>query len=467
VKARVGDDPRWSSPSFDDRDWDRRATQEVDSQGRVVWLRTAVSLGPDRADHRPLAVHVAALAAYEVFWNGRLIGRSGSPGLSAAAERQGGIDGHFAIPPDLVRTGDNLLAIRLSTFHLPMRVKHSLLYLSVGDHQAGSTQAFRTYSAAIIAAGVLLLGGAYFGFAYRSGRDRASLLLALLSLTLLVQLSLEVSRAFVGYPYGLHLWRVGAIFALAGLSGVLLVAYVRHQFSRDGGKWPVWATMLWPPAAFFLFGGFDDRTYAVILGSAAAASAVAAPAALKGSRGAFLTFAVTGAMALPLIGALPAFLDQDFYVIAGAAIAGLCLHRGLLAPPIPIARASREAEGGDSRVPVLSARGVELCDPRSILMIKGADDYAEIILTGGATRLHRGRLSELEARLPQSFLRVHRSYIVNMARAVELSSTAGSLRLHMEEGASAPVSRTYSRSVRAQFASHGSSAPPTTRAAGG
>lgn len=458
VKVRAGDDPSWSRTGYDDRSWQTRRTEETPSQQRIVWIRTPVGLEPRQLGKRPLGVHVSALAAYEVFWNGRLIGRSGSPAPSAAAERQGEVDGHFAIPPDLLRAGDNLLAVRLSSFHLPMRVKHSLLQLSVGDYQVGSTQTLRGYVAAIITAGVLLLGGVYFGFAYLTDRiNRGALLLALLSLTLLVQLSVEVSRAFVGYPYGLHLWRVGAIFVLASLFSVLLVAYVRQEFWRDGGRWLIWAVVFWCPAAFFLFGGFDDRTYAVILGSAAAAAVAAGPAALTGSRAALLTLVGSVAMTLPLVGAFPAFLDQDFYVIASALIAGLCLHRALQEPVHPIVPAVQAVtEGDDVRLPLLSARSVELWDPRSFLMIKGADDYAEIILTGGATRLHRGRLSELEARLPQSFLRVHRSYIVNMDRALELSSSAGSLRIRLEEGAWAPVSRTYVRDVRARFRNEGS-----------
>lgn len=462
VMVRAGDDPLWSRTDYDDSGWERRPTQEADSQQRMVWIRAHFTAGPQHLDDRPLAVHVGALAAYELFWNGRLVGRSGSPGASPSAERQGGIEGHFAIPPDLLRPGENLLAIRLSSFHLPMRVKHSLLHVAVGDLQSGSTEALRTYVAAIAAAGVLLLGGAYFGFAFRADRsDRGALLLALLSLALLAQLALEVCRAFIDYPYGLHLWRMGAIFVFASLFGLLLVAYVRQQFRRTGGKWLIWAALLWCPAAFLLFSGFDQKIYAVILGSAAAASVAVAPAALKGSRAALLTLAGAAAMALPLVGAFPAFLDQDFYVIAGALIAGLCLHRALARPVKPVVEAGPVNAGSeDVRVPLLSARGVELCDPRDFLMIKGADDYAEILLAGGQTRLHRGRLSELEARLPADFLRIHRSYIVNMRRAIELISAAGSLRIRLEEGASAPVSRSYSRSVRARFDRRGGAPKP-------
>jgi hypothetical protein len=180
VMVRAGDDPLWSRADYDDSGWERRPVQEADSQGRIVWIRARFAAGPKHLDDRPLAVHVGALAAYEVFWNGRLIGRSGSPGASRAAERQGGIEGHFAIPPALIRPGGNLLAMRLSSFHLPIRVKHSLLHVAVGDYQSGSTEALRTYAAAIAAAGVLLLGGAYFGFAFRADRsDRGALLLAL------------------------------------------------------------------------------------------------------------------------------------------------------------------------------------------------------------------------------------------------------------------------------------------------
>ncbi len=199
----------------------------------------------------------------------------------------------------------------------------------------------------------------------------------------------------------------------------------------------------------------------MIVGSAAAATAAVVPAVLKGNRAALLTFAGTAAMALPLLGAFPAFLDQDFYVIASALMAALCLHRGLAKPLSPLVREVPVSAGdGDARVPVLSARGVELSDPRSFLMIKGADDYTEIVLADGSTRLHRGRLSDLEARLPQNFLRVHRSYIVNMDRALELSSASGSLRIRLEDGAWAPVSRSYSRSVRERFGSGRSGAAP-------
>lgn len=90
VMVRAGDDPLWSRTDYDDSGWERRPTQEADSQQRIVWIRAHFTAGPQHLDDRPLAVHVGALAAYELFWNGRLIGRSGSPGASPSAERQGG-----------------------------------------------------------------------------------------------------------------------------------------------------------------------------------------------------------------------------------------------------------------------------------------------------------------------------------------------------------------------------------------
>jgi two-component system response regulator LytT len=51
-----------------------------------------------------------------------------------------------------------------------------------------------------------------------------------------------------------------------------------------------------------------------------------------------------------------------------------------------------------------------------IVFVRGADDYSELHLSGGSVHLHEKSLTALEALLPETFRRVHRSYIVNMDR---------------------------------------------------
>jgi len=71
--------------------------------------------------------------------------------------------------------------------------------------------------------------------------------------------------------------------------------------------------------------------------------------------------------------------------------------------------------------------------------IRGADDYSELHLAGGAVHLHAKTLSALEALLPHSFLRVHRSWIVNLARVRGTRSDA----VVMHDGTPIPVGRAY------------------------
>jgi two-component system response regulator LytT len=74
-----------------------------------------------------------------------------------------------------------------------------------------------------------------------------------------------------------------------------------------------------------------------------------------------------------------------------------------------------------------------------IRFIRGADDFSELHLDDGATHLHQKSLTSLETFLPASFVRVHRSFIVNLAyvRGTRVS------RIVMTDGSLLPIGRTY------------------------
>ncbi len=89
------------------------------------------------------------------------------------------------------------------------------------------------------------------------------------------------------------------------------------------------------------------------------------------------------------------------------------------------------------------------------MFCKAAGDYVELNLKDHQQRLFTGSLKELEATLPNTFLRVHRSYLVNVAfiRSLNTKSSkqaensgAGFLQLHDEN--EVPVSRRIMPTVR-------------------
>ncbi|HWE31952.1 MAG TPA: LytTR family DNA-binding domain-containing protein [Solirubrobacteraceae bacterium] len=81
--------------------------------------------------------------------------------------------------------------------------------------------------------------------------------------------------------------------------------------------------------------------------------------------------------------------------------------------------------------------------PRSsILYVKSEGDYVRIVSDDGRF-LVRGALSQIERKwIPYGFVRVHRSYVVNLRRATELRpELGGSATIVLADGSEVPVAR--------------------------
>jgi two-component system, LytTR family, response regulator len=109
----------------------------------------------------------------------------------------------------------------------------------------------------------------------------------------------------------------------------------------------------------------------------------------------------------------------------------------------------REARSGEMRLIVRAQGRTDIVPVSMIVRFSGAGDYTEIATTGGLSFLHDDTLEVLEKRLPPSFLRVHRSYIVNMAHALQLRVMDRERRvLVMNNGEEIPVSRRRMRATK-------------------
>ncbi len=115
-RFHAGDDPSWSSPTFDDSSWSLLIAGKPWSQqgysgyGGVAWYRLRVTLP---AHQGPLALNLPYVEnSCEVFSNGRLIGHIGSLPPSPAFYIQ--YNSLFPIPAEAVSSGHPLqLAIRV------------------------------------------------------------------------------------------------------------------------------------------------------------------------------------------------------------------------------------------------------------------------------------------------------------------------------------------------------------------
>ena len=85
---------------------------------------------------------------------------------------------------------------------------------------------------------------------------------------------------------------------------------------------------------------------------------------------------------------------------------------------------------------------IKLIEINSIHYIKGAGVYSEIFTEGKTKDLHHQNLEKINILLPSSFVRIHKSYIVNMFFVDKILAHGGSkYSLLLKNGTELPVSR--------------------------
>ncbi len=104
---------------------------------------------------------------------------------------------------------------------------------------------------------------------------------------------------------------------------------------------------------------------------------------------------------------------------------------------------------GSTRLTVKSGNQILFLEPQDIDWIEAADYYA-CLHVGSRTHLLRRSMSELERDLdPNTFRRIHRSAIVNLARVRGLQlNHAGEYEVLLNDGITLPISRRYRRQIQ-------------------
>jgi DNA-binding LytR/AlgR family response regulator len=110
---------------------------------------------------------------------------------------------------------------------------------------------------------------------------------------------------------------------------------------------------------------------------------------------------------------------------------------------------SHENAAPVDRVPVVAGGGTELLDPDQIHYVQAEGDYSRVH-TYDRAYLCTASLGDLEGRLGPRFARIHRSYLVNLAKVGGVRRAADRFRLQLADEARTEldVSRRQSREVR-------------------
>lgn len=455
-------------PAFDGPGCAEAPAASIDPQSRAIWVRALITAPPGYAQEAPLGLFVSAKASTEAFLNGRRLGSNGVPAASAEEERPGRMDAVFAIPDGLLREGENVVDLRMSSYHGRLRFVHPVHVIAIGSYADPTAWLLGQYWPSLVTFGALLAGAFYFAAAAATRSRRAEpALLAALSFFAAGQLLVEAYRGLAAYPYPVHEIRVALIVATSLGFGVSLIALVIVKFAERRGRVLFAVVTAMMIAAIFLARGFDAKAASVVLTATIASGAVAGLAAVKRKPQAALYTLTLAAFAATILLFPSRFLDALFFFQVAALILSF-----FIAEAFAFERERRERESERVRaheleaalerasarntpptVRVNAAGSLTIVNADDITHCKGAGDYVELVLKDGRVILHNGALADLEDSLPATFLRVHRSFIVNTAFVKALTrESSGTGALALTTGAEVPVSRRIMPKVRSALA---------------
>ena len=411
----------------------------------------------------PIGLFVSAKAASRIFLNGHKVAQNGVPGFNRETETPGNIDFVYHVPRMMFQPGANQVAILMSGHHNMIGTTRSALTVGFFPYERAPHHEVSEAFIGMLMLGVFLLSALYTGVLARFGMDRlAPLTLTGTSLLAAGQVISEALRSFWSYPYYVHDLRLLAIIGFGLGVGLTLLAHTLRKFEQSNVMTIMSATSVATLLAVFFVIGFDQKASVAIFVPSVASTLVALvpTRCLNVTR---LFYAVAfGLLAIVNIFDPGTFLDTTYFVALAITILFLSVFQATSfveavrnSEKSELARRQleqlleRQNEQEASPLIVRHSGKVERVPIGDIAALEAAGDYVTLKLATGRELLLSRSLSDLEKDLPATFLRVHRSHIVNSDQIKALKRLQGGTgELILNTGAVVPVSRRTMPAVR-------------------
>ena len=439
--------------------------QTLDPQGKHIWALINLQIPDDLMDsYEPLGLGLSAKASSLIYINGREVGRNGLPAKNRETERIGQMDVTFPLRDGILRTGENEIAIRMSSHSGLLSLDRPVHTVYVSAYEKQQSRMLRRYSPSLLPFGVFILGGLYFLVMSIVGKQKLQAgLLSLMSASVAFQLFAEVSRSLFAYLYTWHDYRLIVILMCSALFGICLSVYVVRIFARRHQlKWFALIGIL-TLLALLLPKSFDIKAAFSLLFQTILSLTVALYY-WKDNPRKTTSFSIV----LIIFGAVNFISPKQFldiYFFYGIAVLMLFLfvqqalaygeeqalrqEEEIRANKLQLVLGQRKEEKQTTILSLSEAGKIYQVLAEDIICISGADDYVEVILNNGKSKLILSTLAEMETQTPSFFLRVHRSHIVNTNFIESLErETSGKGHLTLTQGKIVPVSRRIMLTVR-------------------
>jgi len=451
--------------NFNDSSCEEVPFWKLDPQQRQIWVKATLNVTDTLlASEKPLGVFVWAKASSEVFLNGQRIGQNGTPASDKDGEIPGRMDAVFYAPRDLIRSGENEIIIRMSSQHGFIHFAQPVHFIALGEYANPTSMILAAIWPSLIPFGALIAGALYFAAVSISNGFRLdNILLALISFFAAGQLYTEVYRGLVSYDYPAHEWRMILVLLFSLGFGLCLIGHIIEKFLKHRRLQVFGVITLVTIISVYFMPGYDGKAGYAILTPSLFSVVITGFAVHKRQPQAIIYFAALTLFTATIVFFPNRFLDTLFFYEVAALLLVLFVGQAFAfarerkqredeqARSRQLEMALERAQQGEStsHLKISGAGKIDVVRTDEIAHCKGAGDYVEIWLKDGREILHSGSLAQLEENLPATFLRVHRSYLVNTNFIQSLTrENSGVGQLLLTTNSEIPVSRRIMPMVR-------------------
>ncbi|MDP5215107.1 LytTR family DNA-binding domain-containing protein [Pseudoalteromonas tunicata] len=458
-------------PTFSEPECKTIRFYELNPQNNHLWVKAILTINQPYLDlQQASAFYLFGKTSSEVYFYGVKIGQNGTPHSNPEREFVGKMDVRFYVPNELLKLGPNEVIFHLSSHHGWLDLSSPMHFAGIGEY--GSSQDFfqNNMLVSLLLLGALLIGAVYLAaLSIKAQSPHHERWLFLMVFFAIAQLFLELSRGLFQYDYPFQDLRLILIVISAFGFGVCLLWVCLSKFAILYRQiWLLLGTVTSVMTIYFI-PWFDVKTAAAILVPAIMVTVLLGWQVYLQRTQTLLTYVVILLLFdLVALITVATFHSILFYYIITALMMVLLIKQAqeLIAHKATLADEQKQiaklefrlAQSVQHQAPpkltLNSAGQTEILNTADIIFCKAAGDYVDIMLTDNKQRLFSGSLKSLQLQLPDTFMKVHRSYLVNLdcvnalKSAAKTSDSSSAGFLIVDNNHAIPVSRRLLPQVR-------------------
>ncbi|MFK5892134.1 MAG: LytTR family transcriptional regulator DNA-binding domain-containing protein [Pseudomonadota bacterium] len=455
-------------PNFEQSSCYESYLSSINPQNKEIWIKLQIDVDSHYLKQtKPLALFIHGKASSLVYLNGHHIGNNGKPGSSKATEVVGVMDAVFFIDDKYIQKGLNQLVIKMSTQHGFIHLAHPINSIRLGIFHNPTHEILKHYWLSLLPFGAFILSAFFLGILSSKQSNKKSLVfLVLMSLIAACQLLIEISRGIWQYTYPFHDIRLVLILLFSFGFGMSLFAHIVYKFLTNRRMVLIVSVFFITLTSIFFAKGFDLKSTFGILVPSLSAFLICLMASIKRKPHALLMAIVLLVFSIIFLLDMSRFLDSYFYFVVAFLMLVLISQQAIefideknnrlleknRADQLQLIIDQKNEDINNLSIKVNATGKIQKITINKIAYCKGAGDYVELFLLDNSTILHNTTLKEMEKILPHTFLKVHRSYIVNTSQIKSLERiTSGTGQLLLKNDLIVPVSRRIMPKVRQQL----------------